>query len=128
MPIISNDHSRCEMLNLGSAPNGRGPFAIRQVGSPPGSMTLQEDPYLLRNDGTWVINLAVFSLPEEEQQRFFYSTAADVIKALDNLPGSPVVEGGLPDGVSREEALAGLETTASRLLRGLKNAKPTRVS
>jgi hypothetical protein len=124
MPAISNDHRRCAMLNLGSAPGGRGPFAIRQEGSPPGSMTLQQDPYLLRKDGVWVLNLTVFSLPEKEQEQFLYPTSADVMKILDGLSGDPVVEDKLPQGASRAELLAAAETFASKLLSGLRNAKP----
>jgi hypothetical protein len=124
MPAISNDYTRCQMLNLASGPHGRGPFVIRQEGSPPDSTTLQQDPFLLRDDGVWVINLTVFSLKEEEQKRFIYPTSVDVIKALDSLHGDPVVEAKLPEGVSKAQLLAALETTASRLLHGLKNAKP----
>lgn len=123
MPAISNDYRRCEMLNLGSAANGRGPYAIRQTGNAPGSMTLQQDPYLLRKDGVWIINLAVFSLTEAEQQQFLYPSTAEVMKALENLPADPVVNDRLPGGVSRAELVAGAESTASRLVSGLRNAK-----
>lgn len=123
MPTISNDYTRCQMLNLGSAPGGRGPFVIRQEGSPPESTNLQQDPYLLRDDGVWVLNLIVFSLKEEDQKRFYYPTSVDVLKALDTLQGDAKVEAKLPDGVSRAELLAAAEATASRLLRGLQNAK-----
>ena len=127
MATITNDYTRCELLNLGSAPNGRGPFIIRQTGSPPDSMTLQQDPYLLRKDGVWVINLAVFSLSEEDQSKFLYSNSVEAITALNNLLGKPLVESHLPVGVTREQALAGAETTASRLLMGIKGAKSFQV-
>jgi hypothetical protein len=90
-------------------------------------MTLKQDIFLLRNDGVWVLNVAVFSLSEQEQQRSLYQTSADVIKALESLRGEPVVEDKLPEGVSREEALAGAESTASRILSGLRNAKPVQL-
>jgi hypothetical protein len=127
MAAITNDYRRCEMLNLGSAPGGRGPFAIRQEGSAPGSMTLQQDPYLLRNDGVWVLNLTVFASPEEEQKRFLYATSAEVMQALDGLSGDPVVQDKLPEGVSRAELLAAAENFASRILSGLRNAKPVQM-
>ena len=82
MPVISNDYRRCEMLNLGSAPGGRGPFVIRQLGFPPGSMNLKEDAFWLRNDGVWILNLCVFVLSEEKQKQFIYPTSAEVMKAL----------------------------------------------
>ena len=127
MPTISNNHSRCEMLNLGSGPGGRGPFAIRQEGSAPGSMTMKQDLFLLRNDGVWVLNLTVFSLSEADQQRFLYATAVEVMQALEALTGDPVVEDKLPAGMSRSELLAGAENTASRIISGLRSAKPVQL-
>ena len=124
MPAISNDYTRCQMLNLASAPGGRGPFVIRQEGSPPDSTSLQQDSFLLRNDGVWVLNLTVFFLREEEQQRFIYPTSVEVLKALENLHGDAVVEAKLPEDASKAELLAAAGKTASRLLRELKNARP----
>jgi hypothetical protein len=115
------------MLNLGSAPGGRGPFAVRQEGSAPGSMTLKQDPYLLRKDGVWVLNLTVFALSEEEQKQFLYATSAEVMKALEDLSVDPIVEDKLPEGVSRAELLAAAENFASRILSGLRNAKPVQI-
>jgi len=128
MPVIANDYRRCEMLNLGSAPGGRGPFAIRQLGFPPGSMTLKEESFLLRKDGVWVLNLCVFALPEPQQQQFLYPTSAEVMQALDGLQRDAVVEDKLPEGVSKEELLAAAENVASKLLSGLRNAKASPVS
>ena len=88
---------------------------------------MKQELFLLRHDGVWVLNLAVFALTEAEQQRFLYATAVDVMKALDSLTGDPVVEDKLPEGVSRNELLAGAETTASRILSGLRNAKPVQL-
>jgi hypothetical protein len=127
MPTISNNYQRCEMLNLGSGPGGRGPFAIRQEGSAPGSMSMKQERFLLRDDGVWVLNLTVFALSEAQQQRFLYPTAAHVMRALENLESDPVVDDRLPEGVSQSELLAGAENTASRLLSGLKNAKPVQL-
>jgi hypothetical protein len=128
MPAVSNDYTRCEMLNLGSAPGGRGPFAIRQEGSAPGSMTLVQERFLLRHDGVWVLNLTVLSLPEKEQEKFLYATSTDVMKALENLTGDPVVDDKLPEGKSKAQVMAEIETTASRLMSGLRNAKPSAIS
>lgn len=128
MPAISNDYTRCEMLNLGSAPGGRGPFAIRQEGSAPGSMTLQQERFLLRHDGVWVMNLCVLGLPEKEQEKFLYATSTDVMQALEKLTGDPVVDDKLPEGKSKAELMAEIENTASRILSGLRNAQPVSMS
>ena len=127
MPVITNDYNRCEMLNLGSAPGGRGPFAIRQLGFPPGSMTLKEESFLLREDGVWVLNLTVFTLPNSEQKQFLYQTSTDVMKALENLPPNVTVHDKLPEGMSRAEVLAAAENVASKLLGGLRNAQASPV-
>ena len=55
---------------------------------------MQQDPFLLRDDGVWVINLTVFSLKEEEQKRFMYPTPVEVLKALENLPGESAAGSG----------------------------------
>src|SRR5262245_31678854 len=123
MPAISNDYHRCEMLNLGTAPGGRGPFVIRQEGSAPGSMTMRQEIFLLRRDGVWVINLVALSLSEKEQEQFLYETSVEVLKTLDGLPRDSAVDDKLPEGASREQLMAGIETTASRILGGLRNAR-----
>jgi hypothetical protein len=121
MSAISNDSTRCEVLNLGSAPKGRGPFAIRQEGTPPGDTTLKQYCFLLRNDGVWVLNLTVFSLTEQEQQRFLYPTSASARKTLASLQGNPVVEAKTPGGLSGEELITRARDTARRLRSGLSN-------
>jgi hypothetical protein len=128
MPAISNDYARCEMLNLGSGPGGRGPFAIRQEGSAPGSMTLQQERFLLRHDGVWVLNLTVLSMTEKEQEKFLYPTSTEVMQALEKLTGDPVVDDRLPEGKSKAEVLAGIESSSSRILSGLRNARPAPMS
>jgi hypothetical protein len=49
------------------------------------------------------------------------------MKALDGLSGEPAVEDKLPEGVSRAELLASAENFASRILSGLRNAKPVQM-
>jgi hypothetical protein len=123
MPALSNDYNRCNLYNIGTAPNGRGPFFIRQLATSPGSTSLSNDPYLLRNDGVWVLTLRVYTLTEEEQRRFIYDSAADVMKVLDALEGQPVVEDQLPEGMSRQEILDKAETILTRMVQAMKQAK-----
>jgi hypothetical protein len=123
MPTLTNNFARCEMLNLGYGPGGRGPFVVRQDGSAPGSMTLKQDRFLLRKDGTWVLSLAVYALPESEKEQFLYSTTADVIKMLDGLGGTPVVDDSLPAGRSLEELGAAAEATLSGIWGRIRSAK-----
>jgi hypothetical protein len=124
MATLTNDYNRCELYNVASAPTGRGPFFIRQLGTSPGNISISNDPYLLRKDGVWVLTLRVYTLSEAEQQQFMYDTAAEVMQVLDGLDGPPVIEDQLPEGITRQEILSKAETAISRLMSGMKQAKP----
>lgn len=123
MPTLSNDYNRCELYNVASAPNGRGPFFIRQLGTSPGNLSVSNDPYLLRKDGVWVLTLRVYTLTEEEREQFMYASAAEVMQVLDGLEGPPVIEDHLPEGLTRQEILSKAETAISRLMDAMKKAK-----
>src|SRR5688572_19010634 len=123
MPTISNNYQACELLNLGSNAGGRGPFIVRQVGSPPGSMTFEQDRFLLRKDGTWVLNLAVFVLPEKEKNEFLFGTSAGALGVLNALSGEPVVEAKMPEGKSREEIKAAAQSTLTGIWGQMQSAK-----
>ncbi len=124
MPAIANYPDRCELLNLGYGPQGRGPFVIRQEGNVPGAMDLRQNTYLLRKDGVWVLNYSVFTLPEAEQAPFMYQSTAEAMAMMSGLTGAaPVIESALPPGKSLAELQASTEATASRLLTRLRQAK-----
>jgi hypothetical protein len=123
MATITNNFRNCELLNLGYGPKGRGPFVVRQEGSAPGSMTLRQDRFLLRKDGTWVLNLAVFALPEKEKEQFLYATSTEVLNVLDGLTGTPLVEADLPPGKSFEELRVAAESTLTGIWGRIRNAK-----
>ena len=92
-------------------------------------MTLQQDPYLLRKDGTWVLNLVVFSLPEKDiRENFIYRDIPELFSVLEDLGSKPLmVEDKLPAGKSRAEILAALQTNASTLLSRIRDAKGSAV-
>jgi len=103
----------------------KGPYALRQAGSPPGSTTLQQDMFLLRKDGAWVINLTVFSLPEKEiRQNFLFGDIPELFSVIEDLAGKPlVVEDKLPADKSKEEILASLRTNANTLISRIRDAQ-----
>jgi hypothetical protein len=116
MRLLTNDYNDCELLNLVTNKSGHGPYVIRQDGAPPGSSSSQEDRFLLRKDGTWVLSITAFTLPEKEQeQQFVFQNAAELYAAVQELGGNPVVEAALPPGKSRAELDAAIETTISRV-------------
>jgi hypothetical protein len=124
MAALTNSFHNCELLNLGYGPKGRGPFIVRQTGASPGSTTFDADAFLLRRDGTWVLNLAVFALSEKDKENFFYETSAEVMQTLESLTGEPIVQAGIPEGKSREELKAAAQSTLTGLWGRICGAKP----
>ena len=126
MRILTNAYQDCELLNLGFNKNGRGPYVIRQDGIPPDSLEAQEDRFLLRKDGTWVLNITVYTLSEKEQEQFVFQDAAELYATVEKLYGKPVVEAELPPGKSRAELLAAVNTTISKVWSRMREARATR--
>jgi hypothetical protein len=123
MAALTNNYNHCQLLNLGYGPKGRGPFIVRQQGTAPGSATFNEEAFLLRKDGTWVINLAVFALPEKDKEQFIYQASAEAIQLMSELAGDPVVEAGLPKGTSVEQLKAAAQNTMTGLWGKIRQAK-----
>lgn len=67
-------------------------------------------------------------MPEKEQEKLLYATSTGVMKALDSRTGDPVVDDKLPEGKSKAQVMAEIETTVSRLMSGLRSAKPSAIS
>ena len=126
MRILTNAYQDCELLNLGFNKNGRGPYVIRQDGIPPDSLEAQEDRFLLRKDGTWVLNITVYTLSEKEQEQFVFQDAAELYATVEKLYGKPVVEAALPPGKSRTELLAAINTTISKVWSRMRESRATR--
>lgn len=129
MPTLTNFADHCDLINLGLTAGKSGPYALRQVGTAPGSTTLQQDPFFLRKDGVWVINLTVFSLPEKEiQEKFLFRDIPEMFSVIETLSGKPlVVEDKLPEGRSKEEILASIRTAANTLISRIRDSKGSRV-
>ena len=123
MATISNSYQHCELLNLRFGPGGRGPFIVRQEGTPPGTTTFQTERFLLRKDGTWVVNLAVFPLSEKDKEQFLFESSAEAMQLLEELRGQPMVEASLPTGVSVEQLKAAAQSTISGIWARMQNAR-----
>jgi hypothetical protein len=124
MRTLTNNLADCELLNLETGQNRRGPYVLRQDGVAPRSADLKSYRFLLRNDGTWVNNLAVFVLPEAEQEaQFTFKTIADVYALVNRLGGRCRAETALPEGKSQSELLAAAESTTSRVWSRIQSAR-----
>jgi len=127
MKTLSNDYHDFNLVNLGILEGGRGPYIVRQDGIPPGSDLLQEDRYLLRRDGIWFINYAVFCMPEEDQEEFMFEDVSEVYDLVEGLPGLPEVLEELPKDKSREEIAEAMKQTQDRLWHQIQQARGIKV-
>jgi hypothetical protein len=123
MATLTNSYQNCELLNLKYGSGGRGPFIVRQEGTAPGSMTFQTERFLLRKDGTWVINLAVFTLSDKDKEQFLFESTAEAMQLLEELRGEPNVEAALPAGASVEQLKAAAQSTISGIWARMQGAK-----
>ena len=129
MRTLTNNLADCTLLNLETGKLGRGPYVVRQDGVAPDSTDLKVYRFLLRKDGTWVNNLAVFVLPEAEQEaQFTFETITEVYALANALGGRPRVEAALPEGKSHAELLAAAESTTSRVWRRIQSARGSKVT
>lgn len=93
------------------------------------SASQREGRFLLRKDGTWVLNLAVFVLPQEEQEeQFVYGNITEVMETLQSLMGQPLVDESWPEGKSREEVRLALHSTHDRLWSRIREAKGSKIT
>jgi hypothetical protein len=129
MRTLTNNLADCELLNLETGKNRRGPYVVRQDGIAPRSSDIKSYRFLLRKDGTWVNNLAVFVLPEAEQKaQFMFDNIAEIYALVNRLGGMPRAEAALPEGKSQSELLAAAESTTSRVwsrIQSARGSKPT---
>ncbi|CAN5676815.1 hypothetical protein BH11VER1_BH11VER1_16150 [soil metagenome] len=124
MPVLTNFADQCDLVNLGSASDGRGPYFMRQSGYSPTSTTFKQDVFYLRKDGTWVINFAALSLSENDiRDRFIFSSAGDIAVLLDEIGAKPTAaEDQLPADKTPEQISAILESTASKLISRIRSS------
>ena len=121
MPALTNDPARCEVMNLGYGPHGRGPYLVRQEGYAPGSTNFRPDLFILQKDGRWLLNLAFVMLPEAGQERQLFHSLSEVMQFFEDLSVKPVqADATMPAGASAAEIMAHFEQCANHILRGMR--------
>ena len=115
---LTNAYQDVQMFNLGLNEGGKGPYLVRQVGYPPGSREMKVDPYILQNDGVWLISYHFATLDPAEQARRLFQSRRELIKLLEAL-GSREVEciSTLPEGLSNDEILRRYKESGARFFR-----------
>lgn len=122
MAGLSNDPARCEVMNLGWAAGGHGPYLVRQEGRVPGSSDLRQGHFILQQDGRWLLNLLFAMLPEVEQEKQLFHSLAEVAVRLDRLSSEPLaVDATLPVGVDVDDLWRKFETCTHRILTGMRS-------
>jgi len=127
MKTMTNDYHAFNLVNLGILEGGRGPYIVRQDGVPPESEAMEENRFLLRRDGVWHINYAVFCMPEEDQEEFMFEDVSEVYDLVESLPGSPEVVEDLPEGKSLEEIMQAMKETQDRFWQQIQQARGIKV-
>jgi hypothetical protein len=128
MRALKNSIQEVEIVNLGYAENGKGPYFVRQDGYPPGTTDYKDERFILLSDGTWMLNLKFMALPESEQEKHLLSSIREIYDRLQNVAGTPVVaDATLPEGKTQEQLMREIEATAGRIRSRMKGAKGSRL-
>jgi len=124
MPALCNDPDRCEVINLGWATAGRGPYLVRQHGYTTNSHDFQPQPFILQKDGRWLLNLAFVMLSESQQEQQLFHSLTDVLHCFERIANQPVqAEDNLPTDANPAEILRNFESCTLRILQGLRTGK-----
>lgn len=114
---LSNRPDDFEIVNLKWNDSGRGPYLVRQDGSPPSDeRVLPEERFFLMKDGTWMLNVTFCNLPEKDRSRGIYQSVDEIFAIIGTLRSTPVVDDRLPEGMSAESLIAGMGRTAREFL------------
>lgn len=115
---LTNAYQDVQMFDLGLNEGGKGPYLVRQSGYPPGSAEMKVDPYILQNDGVWIISYHFATLPAEEQEKRLFQSRREVIKLLEMIAARDVEYiDTLPEGLSNEEVLRRYKESGARFFR-----------
>ncbi len=87
---LSNHYLDTQLLNLRTSPDSKGPYALRQKGYEPGSMTMKMQGFLLSREGEWVSMRRWSSLPDEEKGDCFYKTTQEALDLMARIAGDEV--------------------------------------
>ena len=63
-----------------------GPYVVTQEGYDPDDAKFVPDQFILRRSGEWLSLSYFFQLPEPDRANFVFSTAADVVQLMRDLP------------------------------------------
>ena len=69
-----------------------GPYLVAQEGYDPGDLTVTPTEFLLGKSGAWLATHFFLHLPVEQRRaEFFFSTAAQVMELMQDLPAEAVI-------------------------------------
>ena len=121
MAALCNDAARCEVMNLGWASGGHGPYLVRQEGYIPGGTDFRPQRFILQKDSRWLLNFAFVMLPEAGQEAQLFNSLGELSGFVDRLAGKPAIANAtLPEDADPEEILRQFESCTHRILRGMR--------
>lgn len=121
---LTNAYQDLELYNLGFNENGKGPYLVRQVGYPPGDRAMNVDPYILLNNGVWLLAYHFATFSPAEQDKHLFQSRRQLVELLDIIGSQDVrCVSSLPEGLSDEEILRRYRAYGQRLLAHLKGSK-----
>ena len=108
---LTNHFSACRLISLAQTRvaadfpgrDTNGPYLIAQEGYAPGDPAMRSGEYLLGRSGAWLGTHWFIRLPvPERRQEFFFSTVAEVMALMEDLPSAARVITTKPANVEEE--------------------------
>lgn len=120
---LTNAYQDLELYNLAFNANHKGPYLVRQVGYPPGDPALKVDPYILLNNGVWLLAYHFATFSPQEQDEHLFQSRRQLVELL-GVVGAREVQciSTLPDGLSDDEILRRYRAYGRRVLEHLRSA------
>jgi hypothetical protein len=120
---LTNAYQDIELYNLGFNENHKGPYLVRQVGYPPGDPAMNVDPYILLNNGVWLLAYHFATFSPAEQDNHLFQSRRQLVELLEVI-GSRDVQcvSTLPAGLSDDEILRRYRAYGRRLLEHLQRS------
>lgn len=92
MSALANRYEACHLYNIDPQLGAEGPFIITQEAYDPEDELMIDTVFLLRRDGTWIDEMAMALISEEERFLIFYDSSREAAEALEGLVGAPRIE------------------------------------
>lgn len=120
---LTNAYQDIELYNLAFNDNHKGPYLVRQVGYPPGDRAMNVDPYILLNNGVWLLAYHFATFSPAEQDKHLFQSRRQLVELLGIIGARDVhCISTLPEGMSDDEIMRRYRAYGRRILEHLRAA------